>query len=403
MAETHGLDVAGGTVRRSSSRFCLGVEHGDYNGTSLFGVGTDKYIWLAFKANGTDTVRLYSGNMADAGVVSFAAGAPPPPPLSEAAAASWARFPHGVEHVLRTRNIVPKTVGFDAVLWGNIPGGGMSRSASLCLNLLATFLDVNDVALPVPSKGLAPVVDLAVAVENEYVGSPCGNLDQIMIYYAKKGAGTLYDPSTSAISFVQLGAGAGDFSIVALDTGTDRPGLDKSTYKVRRGECDAFARELFDKGLASAPALAAVADVALVQRTYANTIWAPHCRRLAYIAAASERFDAMLAAWRAGDVDAVGALFRADGIGLRDDYDISGRELETMCDIARTVPGVYGERMLGGGDKGAAGALVSTNAVHDLEVAVRSAYPKAHPAYADKFATHVVHPCDGITVLPNLL
>ena len=46
-AEAAGLDIAGGTVRRTSSRFCLGVEHGDYNGTALFGVGTDRYIWVA--------------------------------------------------------------------------------------------------------------------------------------------------------------------------------------------------------------------------------------------------------------------------------------------------------------------------------------------------------------------
>ena len=56
------LDVVGGEVRRSSSRFCLGVEHGDYNGTELFGVGTDRFIWLACKPNESRVVRLLSGN-----------------------------------------------------------------------------------------------------------------------------------------------------------------------------------------------------------------------------------------------------------------------------------------------------------------------------------------------------
>ena len=69
----------------------------------------------------------------------------------------------------------------------------------------------------------------------------------------------------------------------------------------------------------------------------------------------------MLSAWKEGDITTVGKIFREDGFGLRDDYKISGPELESMCDIARTVPGVYGERMLGGGDKGAAGALVSAD------------------------------------------
>ena len=98
-------------------------------------------------------------------------------------------------------------------------------------------------------------------------------------------------------------------------------------------------------------------------------------------------------------MEAVGRVFREDGIGLRDDYRISGPELETMCDIARTVPGVLGERMLGGGDKGAAGALVQADSVAALEHAVRTGYPRSHPAYGDTFAVHVCRMVQGITTL----
>jgi galactokinase len=70
-----------------------------------------------------------------------------------------------------------------------------------------------------------------------------------------------------------------------------------------------------------------------------------------------------------------------------------------MCDIARTVPGVLGERMLGGGDKGASGAIVRAGAVEDLRKAVAAEYPRRQPAYADKFAVHVCNLVDGITVL----
>ena len=72
LADAAGLDVAGGRVRRSSSRFCLGVEHGDYNGTALFGVGTDRYIWVAYKANASGRMRLFSANLPEAGIVDFA-------------------------------------------------------------------------------------------------------------------------------------------------------------------------------------------------------------------------------------------------------------------------------------------------------------------------------------------
>jgi len=111
----------------------------------------------------------------------------------------------------------------------------------------------------------------------------------------------------------------------------------------------------------------------------------------------------MLDAWKAGDIETVGAIFREDGIGLRDDYQISGPELETMCDIARTVPGVLGERMLGGGDKGASGALVKADSVEALSRAIAAAYPRSRPQYADKYAVHTCKVVDGVRVFDGLL
>ena len=409
LASRHGLDVAGGTVRRTSSRFCLGVEHGDYNGCPLFGVGTDRYIWVGFKPNDSGRCRLVSANFEHEGVVDFESGSQPPP-LDPATAASWARFPYGVDWALREAgHIIGKSRGFDAAVVGNIPGGGMSRSASLCLNLVLSLLDVNGVVDG--PEGLA-VVDLARRVENAYIGSPCGDLDQIMIYYAKEGFGTRYDPAARSVTHVPLGAAAPDFCFVALDTGTDRPGLDKSTYVVRRRECDALAADLRAAGaIGPAESLGAVRDPDLFRRILqgeaggaGNKKKDPAAlKRLTYLFHAQKRFDEMLAAWQRGDVATLGALFRQDGIGLRDDYDISGPELETMCDIARTVDGVYGERMLGGGDKGAAGAIVAAEAVDTLRAAVAAAYPKSRPSLKDKFAVHVVKPCNGITVIPGIL
>ena len=388
LAKQHGLNVTGGKIRRTSSRFCFGVEHGDYNGTELFGVGTDRFIWLAYRPNDTGRIRLFSDNFAGDGVIDFVSGQIPPP-CSAGNAHTWARFPFGVDFILRRAGL-PVTRGFDAVVHGNIPGGGMSRSASLTLNLILTFLDVNGL----PVKDDMQIIDLAQAVENDYIGSPCGKLDQIMIYFAKAGMGTHYNPKTRTISYIPLGKGAIDFRIVGLDTGTVRPGLEKSTYKIRRAECDELAK-LAD--------LAGLADVRDEQHYRQLTGRFPaHAPRLTYIYHAQRRFTEMLAAWKAGNIEKVGAIFRQDGIGLRDDYRISGPELETMCDIARTVPGVLGERMLGGGDKGAAGALVRADAVAELRNAIQTGYPRSHPAYADKFAVHVCNIVDGVTVLPGI-
>ena len=110
----------------------------------------------------------------------------------------------------------------------------------------------------------------------------------------------------------------------------------------------------------------------------------------------------MLDAWKKGDIQQVGRIFRADGIGLRDDYQISGPELETMCDIVRSVPGVLGERMLGGGDKGASGAIVRAGAVDAVKAAVDQGYPLSRPDFADRYAVHVCKVVDGIVRLDGL-
>ena len=284
------------------------------------------------------------------------------------------------------------STGFDAVLYGNIPGGGMSRSASLSLNLIETVFEVNGIS---GVSGM-PVVDLAQMVETDYIGSPCGKLDQIMIYFAKAGMGTFYDPATNEIEHIPFGGDTDSFRIVSMDTGTKRPGLEKSTYKVRREQCDALAAKLSPSfGIKALGDIKTRETYELAQR-YIVKDDLEGGDLLKYLFEAQNRFDDTLNAWRRGDIEAVGRNFRADGFGLRDDYMISGIELEAMCDIARTIDGVLGERMLGGGDKGASGALIRPESLEALEAAVAREYPARCPAYAKDWALHSVGLVDGL-------
>ncbi len=425
LAQENEINIAGGKVRRTSSRFCLGVEHGDYNGTELFGVGTDRFIWLAYRPNGTNKVRLFSGNFPNDGRIEYTIGNVPAP-RSAAIAETWGRFPYGIDYVLQRQGF-KLGQGIDGVLFGNIPGGGMSRSASLCINLLLSLFDVNDIEIPsgrvrtthhhpaeesvrdthpthLQLQTPLQIVDLAQAVENDYIGSPCGKLDQTMILFAREGMGTYYNPKDRSIEYVPIGKGALDFRIIVLDTGTDRPGLEKATYAIRRKQCEELVGILRKAGF-QITCLADIKDEAQYRRIvdqFGRT-HADLCDRLNYIFHAQQRFYQMMDAWRAGDVETVGAIFRQDGLGLRDDYKISGPELETMCDIVRTVPGVLGERMLGGGDKGASGALVRAESVEAVKQAVDAAYPRSRPAFADKYAAHVCKVVDGVRVYEGLL
>ena len=396
LSHQSGLHIKGGKVSRTSSRFCLGVEHGDYNGTELFGVGTDRFIWLAYKPNETDRSRFFSGNFPQDGVIEFQHG-DVPHPKSPDILNTWGRFPYGVDFILKREGYVIQS-GIDAVLYGNIPGGGMSRSASLTLNLMLSVLDANGMAIQDRFK----VVDMAQAVENDYIGSPCGNLDQVMILFARAEKGTHYSPATRKVSYIPVGKDAPDFRFVGLDTGTERPGLEKSTYRIRRAECERLVSLLQESGY-SIQNLADIKTEKMFNRIVGQfgPDYPDLCNRLKYIFQAQKRFSTMLEAWKDGDISTVGKIFREDGIGLRDDYKISGPELEAMCDIARTVEGVFGERMLGGGDKGASGALVAAGSIEALKRSVDNVYPQRFPELKDKYAMHVFKMVDGISVFQN--
>jgi galactokinase len=398
LAKDNSINIKGGKIRRTSSRFCLGVEHGDYNGTELFGVGTDRFIWMAYKPNGTKKVRLFSGNFVDDSVIEFELEKVPEP-KSAGIAQTWGRFPYGVEYILR-REGYKLSQGIDGVIYGNIPGGGMSRSASLSLNLILSLFDANNIEI----EDKMHIVDLAQAVENDYIGSPCGQLDQIMILFAREGMGTYYNPAKRTVDYVPIGSGASDFRIVVLDTATERPGLEKSTYKIRRSECEQLV-SILQKADFDISCLADIKDEKVYKKITAEfgEKQPDLCNRLKYIFGAQSRFYEMLEAWKAGDIETVGRIFREDGVGLRDDYKISGPELETMCDIVRTIPGVLGERMLGGGDKGASGALVLVESVEAVRKAVDTAYPRSRPDFADKYAVHVCKVVDGVKVFEDLL
>ncbi len=391
LAARHGLHVSGGRVRRTSSRFCLGVEHGDYNGTELFGVGTDRFLWLAARPNDSGRVRLVSANFEDEGVLDIDPGSIPPPGTRE----GWARYACGALATLAAAG-QPIAQGMDIAVHSDIPGGGMSRSASLCINLVMTLGEQNGVTASRDTR----TVSLARAIENDYVGSPCGNLDQTMIVFAKAGHGTHFDPASRNITHIALGADAPDFRLLALDTGTVRPGLENATYPVRRAECGRLLALVQEAGF----------DIGCLADVRTHSMFSAICARfdashpgltdrLRYLYEAQGRFERLLQAWRDGDVAEVGAIFRADGHGLRDLYRISGPELEGMCDIVRKVPGVYGERMLGGGDKGASGALACAAAGPAVRAAIDAEFPRRFPELSGLHAVHELSLVEGVTVL----
>lgn len=388
IAAERGLSVQGGFVVRASSRLCLSVEHGDYNGAPLFGIGLDRHLWIAAAPNGTRHVRWASGSAREHGVVETDLH-----DVSAPRCSGWPAFARG--SILELRRIgLPIDRGFDCVVHSEIPGGGMSRSAALSLSLLLAAARCNGHRL----GDRMLLARSAQRVENEHVGSPCGLLDPLIIAHARSNHGVLFEPGNETVREIPFGGAPSAFAFLALDTGRSRHGLASATYPARLRECTAMLDRL--RTHLGVQSLAAAVAEPIAQRArnllHDEPEW---CHRFDYLRGAVARFPRLVEAFSRGDVATMGSCFRADGLSLRDDYAISGPELEVMCDLVRGNRGVHGERMLGGGDCGTSGAIVDPQ--HEASIAehVRRTYPQRCPTYAAHFAVHACRTAEGLAFL----
>ena len=393
-------------VRRTSSRMCFSVEHGDYNGTRLFGaaIGVEPektgdangFIWLAYAPTDNGRVKIKSLNFPGA-VADFKLGQIADPSEASRPGFPWTKFPMGVDYVLR-KNGFQFEKGINGVLIGKIPEGGLSRSASLTLNLMLSLFEANGMF----AGAMDPfsVINMARQVENEYIGSPCGDLDQAMIYLGKFGNGTVYSSRQKLIRHVRLPRDTPDFRLVVLDTGTKRAGLKGATYETRQKECrqivDMFGQKYGFSALADVtpaiyPHLISDIEYSKLTDVEKNNL----SGRLSYIFHANLRFDKMLGAWQDGDIHAIGEIMDADGRGLRSEYQISGPQLETMVDAARTDPYFLGGRMAGGGDFGAAQGIRLNKPIADFRNRILIGYGKSWPEYRQDAAVHNCQLVDG--------
>jgi galactokinase len=236
--------------------------------------------------------------------------------------------------VLRDHGI--EVEGFDVWIASTIPvGGGVSSSAALCVSLLRGLralqrLDLDDHA----------IARLAQRVETDFVGAPVGIMDQMACSLGAPGEALFID--TGAIAYERIPWPAG-VELVVIDSGVSHQHAGGG-YVDRRRESFAAAEalgvsRLRDVGIADLPRIAQLPDV--------------QARRARHIVTENQRVLDTVAALRAGDLPAVGALFAASHASMRDDYEITTPEIDRLVAIGQADPSIYGARMTGGGFGGA--------------------------------------------------
>lgn len=328
-------------------------EHTDYNDGLVLPCAIDHRTVIAGRPRDDRMVRVIAADYDDE-VDTYALDAP----IAHLDSPMWANYVRGVVAALVKRGL-PVT-GMDMVIAGNVPqGAGLSSSASLSVAVCRLFA-----TLPGFEK-LGPI-DLALiaqAAENDFVGTKCGNMDQISSAAGVEGHALLIDCRSLHVQPVPVPKGA---AIMIFDSRIQR-GLVDSAYNTRREQCETAARHF---GL---PALRDL-DLATLEAR-GHELDPEVLRRARHVVTENARVGAAGRALAAGDLEQMGELMAASHVSMRDDFEITVPAIDGLVDIVKGEIGAAGGvRMTGGGFGGCVVALVPQALVGRVRAAVERDY-----------------------------
>lgn len=320
---------------RAPGRVNLIGEHTDYTLGYVLPIAIDMACYVGSAPNSDHVLRVYSANF-DQGrewpIGRLGALRP---------AKDWSDYVAGVAQ------LVQPACGADLLIHSEVPiGSGLSSSAAL---EVSTGLALGGKPEELPR--------LCQRAEREFVGMPCGIMDQFVSVHGQRGAAILLDCRSLESRPVRLPAGG---AIVVVNSMVKHE-LGSSAYRDRVAECAAAAREI-------GPLRDATLDA--VDRISSDVIR----RRARHVVTENARVLAFVAAAEAGDLARMGRLFFESHSSLRDDFEVSCAELDFLVDTAAGLPGVYGARMTGGGFGGCTVNLLRPEAVEQFESAIRQRY-----------------------------
>jgi len=342
---------------RSPGRVNLIGEHTDYNEGFVLPSALDKAIYLALEPVPGEAVEIRAVDLNESH--SF--------PLSrvEKSGRRWPDYLLGV--VLELKRAGAKVGAFRCAFGGDIPiGAGLSSSAAIEAGL-AFALDA------VCGLGLEPLtlVRLAQKAENEFVGVRCGIMDQFINIFGREKSVLKLD--CRSLDYAYYPFDRPDLRVVLCDTRVKRE-LAGSEYNVRRRQCEAGVRTL----ARFAPETRSLRDVSLdFLEAHRADLDPLVFRRCAYVIRENGRVEAACGDLERGEFEAFGRRMFASHEGLRDDYEVSCRELDVLVEAAAGVKGVFGARMMGAGFGGCTVNLVAAEAVGALEEAAGRAFQDA--------------------------
>ena len=333
-------------------------EHTDYNGGYVFPASITIGTYGLAKKREDDRVRLYSENFPEKGVIEFSIH-----DLEFRKEDDWTNYPKGMMKFLKSDGYTIAS-GMDILYYGTIPNGaGLSSSASIELLTGVILNDLFDLKVK-----MIDLVEIGKRVENKFIGVNSGIMDQFAIGMGKKDHAILLD--TNTLEYELVPAEFGEYVVAIMNTNKRRE-LADSKYNERRAECEEALSRLQTKLSIKSLGELDEATFNANQDLIGDEIL---IKRAKHAVTENERTLKAKAALVAGDLEAFGKLLDASHASLRDDYEVTGVELDTLVATAQVQPGVLGARMTGAGFGGCAIALVHNSQWENFVNNVKSAY-----------------------------
>ena len=366
----------GGDIRFyfSPGRVNLIGEHTDYNGGHVFPCALTIGTYGVARKRADRKIRLYSENFSKMGVIETSLD-----DLVYRDSAGWTNYPKGIVWTFQEKGY-PVEKGFDMLMYGNIPNGsGLSSSASVELLMgiiLKDLFGYEDLTM----------INLALIGqygENNFNGMNCGIMDQFAIAMGKKDHAIFLDTQNLQYEYAPIRM---DGYKIVIAASNKKRRLTDSKYNERRAECEEALKDI--QSVRKIQALGELTEEEFEQ--VKDAVKDPVCRKRAKHAVyENQRTIQAVKALKNNDLETFGKLMNESHVSLRDDYEVTGKELDTLVEAAWKQDGVIGSRMTGAGFGGCTVSIVKEEAVDAFIKNVGEIYEKEIGYEADFYVVEI--------------
>ena len=347
------LEVFGVKYEReffSPGRVNLIGEHTDYNGGNVFPCAIDRGTYGLVKLRDDKKFRMYSENFEKNGIIEFSLDK-----LENEKKHGWVNYPKGIIKMFIEAGYKIDR-GFDILFYGNIPNGaGLSSSASI--EILTAVVLKKLFSLNID---MIEMVKLGQKTENLFIGVNSGIMDQFAVGMGKKDNVVLLDCNTLKYEYVPVLL---KDEVIIISNTNKRRGLADSKYNERRSECEQALKELQEKLHIKALGELSIEEFEKNKELIKNETNRKRAKHAVY---ENQRTLKAQKELTKGNLEEFGKLMNESHISLRDDYEVTGKELDTLVELSWKQDGTVGSRMTGAGFGGCTVSIVKKDKAEEF-------------------------------------